>query len=140
MIKAKESLFAHAKGTKSGKAKKRSIVFSVIAAVWLTRFTLALIIPCYVIVITSLTANTEIMSSMKFLYVAKPFVKNFARIRQYAVAGNSYCLRRTVCIGTFCLCVLPNELLGQECVILCYACNDVESRRVSERRRIFDVR
>lgn len=56
---------------KAGGVKGKSVVFNVIAVVWITIFTLALFVPFYVVVVTSISPNLEIMSSMQFIWWPK---------------------------------------------------------------------
>lgn len=148
------------KGSQNGKVKERSIVFNVIAAVWLTLFTLALLIPFYVIIITSVTPNTEIMSTMNFIWWPKEFtgqayVEAFTNPLSYTLKSHSLkillgfgnTLWQTiptalvaVCFRFVGLCVLQNEFLGQKRAVLYYAGNHADSGSLPERGGLSDVR
>lgn len=103
------------KGSQNGKVKERSIVFNVIAAVWLTLFTLALLIPFYVIIITSVTPNTEIMSSMNFIWWPKEFtgqayVEAFTNPLSYTLKSHS--LKILLGFGNALWQTIPTALVG----------------------------
>ncbi|MDE6274244.1 MAG: carbohydrate ABC transporter permease [Clostridiales bacterium] len=57
----------------SGKTKDRSVLFNVVSIIWLLLFSLTLLMPFYVIIITSFTPRLEIMSSMQFIWWPKEF-------------------------------------------------------------------
>lgn len=57
--------------SKDGKIKDRSTAFTAVAIVWLTLFTLLLLLPFYVLIVTSFTPTTEIYSSMNFIWWPK---------------------------------------------------------------------
>ena len=100
---------------KTGKGKKRSPAFLAIAIVWIALFTLALLIPFYVMIITSFTANAEIMSSMNFIWWPKNFTAEAyteAFTNPLAYTAQSHSLKILLGFGNTLWQVIPTTLVG----------------------------